>query len=440
MTTPAPALMRKAAMVGALREEGMPLSGIQNALVGIAVAALGGAAVGVERQRAYRENEPGAIGGLRTFALLGTVAGTSGFLVAQQAVLPAAVLLAGAVGIVLVVRLAAGSIDRDATTEMAALAVLVSGVAAGMGHLAIAAALFAWTALLLIEKASLHSLVKRIGVVELEAAAQFAAMSLIVLPLLPAKNFGPGAVLNPRVIWTLVLVFSAISFAGYLARKALGVATGWVITGAIGGIISSTQVSFAFARESRNRPASHLPLFGGTMAATAVSMLRVCAVCLLLRPSLAALVFASIALPVLIGAAFALYSRAHGSAESAFFEEKNPLSIFAAVYLALIFAAAQLVAGYARTWFGTTGLVGSSALLGSFDIDALVASVAPMLRHGMATSDAAQALLFGITGNTVVKAAAVVLWGTGRFRKEAVRGFICILAGLGLSIFVLSRF
>lgn len=255
--------------------EDLILFDIRSELVGIAIASLGGAAVGVERQRVYRENEPGAIGGLRTFTLLGTVAGSCGFLLSSQIVLPATVLLTGAVGLVLILRLVSGNVSRDATTEVAAITVLVGGVIAGLGHLAIAAAIYAWMLLLLIEKASLHRLVQRIGAVELQAAAQFAAMALIVLPLLPTRGFGPGAVLNLRSIWMLVLVFSGISFGGYLARKALGTGTGWVVTGMIGGLISSTQVAFSFARDSRSRPDSQLPLFGGVMAATSVSMLRV---------------------------------------------------------------------------------------------------------------------------------------------------------------------
>ena len=79
--------------------------------------------------------------------------------------------------------------------------------------------------------------------------------------------------------------------------------------------------------------------------------------------------------------------------------------------------------------------MGSSGLLGSFDIDALVASVAPMLRHGMPTAEAARALSFGIAGNTAVKCAATLVWGKGRFRRNAVLGFACILAALALSIF-----
>lgn len=394
--------------------------------------------MGVDRQRAYRENEPGAVGGLRTFTLLGTVAGTCGFLIARQIVLPAAILLIGAVGMVLIVRLAAGKVGRDATTEMAAITVLVAGVTAGLGHQVIAAAIYAWTLLLLIEKASLHALVERIGAVELQAAAQFAALALIVLPLLPTRNFGPGGVLNLRSIWMLVLLFSGISFGGYLARKALGAGTGWVVTGMIGGLISSTQVAFSFARDSRTRPQSHLPLFGGAMAATSVSMLRVCAVCLLLRPAVAAAVLICVALPVLLGLAFAFYSQRHAQAESASIGERNPLNLFAAMYLSLILVAAQSLASVGRTLFGAAGLMGSAALLGSFDIDALVASVAPMMRQGMPTVEAARALTLGIIGNTAIKCVATILWGRGPFRRNCILGFSCILAGLALSVVFLQ--
>jgi uncharacterized membrane protein (DUF4010 family) len=76
------------------------------------------------------------------------------------------VILAGAAATVVFVRLGAGRISRDATTEAAALAVLASGVTAGIGYLTIAAALYAWTVLLLIEKSELHALVDRMTHVE----------------------------------------------------------------------------------------------------------------------------------------------------------------------------------------------------------------------------------------------------------------------------------
>lgn len=312
-----------------------------NGILGIAIAALGGAAVGVDRQRAYRDNEPGAIGGLRTFTLIGTVAGVCGFLIANALIALGVVILASTAAMVLIVRLGAGRIPRDATTEVAAMAVLVSGVTAGLGHLGIAAALYAWTLLLLIEKSWLHALVNRIGLIELEAAAQFAAMGLIILPLLPSGDFGPRGILNLRSLWTLVLIFSGISFAGYLARKAMGAKIGWVVTGLIGGLISSTQVALSFSRDSRSHPESCVPLSGGVMAATSVPMFRVCILCLLLRPALAIATFVYVIAPLSIGVLFTVYSLRRPSSERASLEEKNPLRVLTAAYLALIFIAAQ---------------------------------------------------------------------------------------------------
>ncbi len=339
---------------------------------------------------------------------------------------------------VMIVRVSAGSISRDATTEIAALVVLASGVIAGIGYLGISAALYAWTVLLLIEKSWLHRLADRIGVIELEAAARFAAMALIVLPLLPSGSYGPRGVLNLRSVWILVLAFSVISFAGYLVRRVMGAKIGWVLTGLIGGMISSTQVALSFSRDSRDRPESHFPLFGGVMAATAVSMVRVCVLCLLLRPRLAIATLGYIAAPLLITVLFVLYSLRRPSGQSSFFEERNPLRVFAAVYLALIFVAAQYLTTFARAWFGNVGLIGSATVLGFFDIDALVASLAPMLRQGMQTAESARVLTFGILGNTAVKFAITLIWGKGIFRRNAALGFVCVLVGLGLSLFFIQ--
>jgi uncharacterized membrane protein (DUF4010 family) len=396
----------------------------------VCIAALGGAAVGIDRQNAHREDEPGSIGGLRTFTLLGTIAGVCGFLIAKNYVAPATVILASAALVIVIVRLGAGRISRDATTEIAAIAVLVSGVAAGLGHLSMASALYAWTVLLLVEKSWLHAFAKRIGVVEFEAAAQFAAMALIVLPLIPSRNFGPGGVLNLRSVWILVLIFSGLSFAGYLARRALGNEAGWVATGMLGGVVSSTQVALAFSRESHSNPESQVPLFGGVMGASSVSFLRVCALCLLIDPELSKIVLAYVALPVLMGGVAALYGMRHHTKTTGSFKEKNPLRLTAALYLSLIFMGSQFLVSFTNSRFGAVGAFSSAGLLGSVDIDALVASLVPMVREGIQTHEAAKLLLLGLAGNNVVKLLVTLIWGSGVFRRYTALGFVVIVLAL----------
>lgn len=66
-------------------------------LLGIVVAALGGAAVGVERQWSGHASGPEArFTGVRTFTMLGGLAGLSGWMITAGLSVPAAVLLAGA--------------------------------------------------------------------------------------------------------------------------------------------------------------------------------------------------------------------------------------------------------------------------------------------------------------------------------------------------------
>ena len=115
-------------------------------------------------------------------------------------------------------------------------------------------------------------------------------------------------------------------------------------------------------------------------------------------------------------------------------EEKNPLRVLNATYLSLIFIAAQYLVTFARGWFGNAGMFGSAGVLGSVDIDAAVASLAPMVRQGMEPAEAARVIAFGILGNTSVKCAMVLIWGKSAFRKSTFLGFVCMLTALTLSL------
>ena len=187
---------------------------------GLIVAILGGAAVGVERQYSGHATGPEArLGGVRTFTLLGTLAGIAGHLTAAGLAIPAALLVSGALALVVAGYVRASKIDIDATTEVAALVVIGAGVLAGLGQLGLSAALTTITVLLLAEKPRLHGLVARLDEPTMLAAARFAVMSIVILPLLPEGPFGPGPGIKPRELWILVLLFSASSFMTFVTNS-----------------------------------------------------------------------------------------------------------------------------------------------------------------------------------------------------------------------------
>jgi hypothetical protein len=167
-------------------------------IVGLLIAALGGAAVGLERQWSGHADGPGArFAGIRTFTMLGAVAGFSGWLWTAGSTGPAAILLVGAVALVTAAYVAGSRQDIDGTTEAAALVVLAAGVFAGMGSLKLASGIIALLTLLLVEKSRLHAMVQRIDDVGLRSGVRFAVMALVILPLLPEGPSGPLGGIRP---------------------------------------------------------------------------------------------------------------------------------------------------------------------------------------------------------------------------------------------------
>jgi uncharacterized membrane protein (DUF4010 family) len=238
---------------------------------GILIAALGGLAVGLERQWSGHATGPAArFAGARTFTLLGILAGMAGWLWTQQYQALAAILMIGAVALVTAAYVAASRLDVDATTEVAALVVLAAGVVAAMGHWGLAGAIIALTTLLLVEKSRIHELVQRLDDTGLRAGVRFGVMAIVVLPLLPEGPYGPWGGIRPRTLWLAVLLFSGLSFAGYIARRASRSSSGYTVAGILGGLISSTSVVFSFSRLSRSERGQGVSLALGVIGASTV--------------------------------------------------------------------------------------------------------------------------------------------------------------------------
>jgi uncharacterized membrane protein (DUF4010 family) len=256
--------------------------------LGVVVAALGGAAIGIERQ--WSGHATGAhphLGGVRTFTLLGGAAGLGGLLALSGYAAVAVALISGLVALVVVGYAAVSRRHIDATTEVAAVVVVAAGFLAGLEWIRLSSAVIAITALLLVEKSRLHGFAGRIDDEELRAGVRFAVMAVVVLPILPAGPFDRLGGIKPQELWLLVLFFSGINFAGYLARRAVGSAQGYPFTGLLGGLVSSTAVTFTFARLSRSEPALSRALAIGAVGASAMLFPRVLIAALVLNPSVA---------------------------------------------------------------------------------------------------------------------------------------------------------
>jgi uncharacterized membrane protein (DUF4010 family) len=409
------------------------------ALLGLVVAALGGAAVGVERQRSgHASGTEARFGGVRTFTLLGGVAGLAGWLTTQHLVGLAVVLACGAVGLVIGGYFAASRRDVDATTEAAALVVIGAGVVAGLGWITVASGIIAVSTLLLIEKSQLHALVGRIDDDELRAAAGFGVMAIVILPLLPEGPFGPLGGVRPRGLWLLVLFFTGLSFTGYLARRLFGATQGYPLAGLLGGLISSTNVTFTFARLSRRERGLSRPLAIGTIAACTVLFPRVFIATCVLELTVARALLPYLAAPLAVGVIMLiLWWRTGADVGGPSEKPSNPLQIKPALEMAALFQVVLIAVEAARRFFGDGGLLISGGVLGLTDVDALTISMARMPAAGIAPTVAAQAIAIGILANCVLKLSLAVVYGTPGFRRLTTAALAAMALAIGATLGVI---
>lgn len=411
--------------------------GASEAAIRITVAALIGLAVGIERQWSGHATGPSArFAGMRTFLILGLTGGVTGVMAAAGQVAIATAFAAGAAAFVIaafVVAMRRPDAELDATTEVAALGVLALALLAGFGVLRVAAGVGAVIVFALSQKEYLHALVTRVEAAELHAAARFAVMALVVLPILPGEGMAWLGGVSLREVWLLVLLFSAVNFVGYLAQRAVGADRGYGIAGLFGGIVSSTAVTLQFARRSREEVDHAVALARGTVAASAVVPIRLLVIAAAISPAVAREALPYLIPPAALGLAILGIGLWRSGAEGGGTESvsRSPLNVISSMTLAGLITLALAVVETIGPAARPGQMLGSAALLGLTNTDALIVSMSRFGANG-AHALAAQAIAVGLVSNAVFKAVLCAVLGTPAFRLRAAAGLLTMAAVTGV--------
>jgi uncharacterized membrane protein (DUF4010 family) len=276
------------------------------------------------------------------------------------------------------------------------------------------AAAVAMTAILAARE-SLHGLMTRITWAELRSALVLLSMTLLVMPLVPDEPIALLGGLNPGKIWRLAILLAAISYLGYLAVRLMGPERGLVLSGAAGGLVSSTAVALSNARAASKGGAA-VALAAGALIAGAVSCLRTIGIVLFIAPAVAALLFAPLGVAALgmALAGLALARRANADGEPAAAPE-NPFELAAVLKVALLLAVVALASKLAAEKLGPAAVLSVSALTGLADVDAVALSVPLLAPATLSLEVAAQSVLAAVGMNICAKAAYAMILGGGRF-------------------------
>jgi uncharacterized membrane protein (DUF4010 family) len=407
------------------------------------VALLVGFLIGLDRERAEVRKGHAEFAGVRTFPLI-ALAGCIPMLVFDRTgpVLLAVAFLAVAAVTVISYHREVQEGHVGATTEVAAIGTFLLGALAGAGEIVLAAAAGVAVSVLLVAKPKLEAFSRALSPEELNAVLELAVISVIVLPLLPNRGYGPWQVLNPRGIWWVVVLVTALSFAGFVAVRLLGERRGLAITGAAGGLVSSTAVTMAMAERSREdahvaHAAAAAAILASTVMCARVAVLAGAVnagILLRLMP-----VVLAMALVGLIGARLVTRGEGGEAAQSGS-KIRNPFSLAAALTFAVIYAVVLLVVRAASEYLGSGGMYAAAALSSVADVDAVTIAFARLGPGETLWRSPAAAVSVAVVMNTLVKLGLGMYRGSPDFRRRvaAALGAMAV-AGTAAGAFVYVR-
>ncbi len=402
----------------------------------LAIALAIGLIIGMERGWQSRDSPQGSrTAGVRSFAFVGLFGGLSALLASKFG---ANILAVTFLGLVLIVAFsyrisAKGSQDFGITTELSLLITFILGALTGSGLEGEAVASAVVVAALLGYKHEIHSILNQLERRELIATLQLLIVAAVALPLLPNRNIGPWETLNPRTIGWIVLLIAGISYIGYFAMRILGSRVGLLATAVIGGLVSSTAVTLAYARIARKERDNLALLGAGISLAGGIMAVRLLIEIGIVNPSLLPLLIVPIGLLAIVPliATVAIAIRTTQNVSSAEVKLKNPVELGAALGFAAVLSVLFVLVRAAQTFFGDIGIYVLAAISGIADVDTVSLSLAQATRENLSLEIAATGILIAAMVNTLFKAVLATFiggWLLGRWCATI------LLSALGLSL------
>jgi uncharacterized membrane protein (DUF4010 family) len=408
----------------------------------LALALAIGLLFGVERGWQEREGKPGSrAAGIRTFALIGLLGGVWGLLarIGGDVLLGfAAIGFASWYGF-FQWREARDQKSHSATGFVAGLLVFALGAYAILGEKAAAGSAAVAATVILAERQALHGFLERLKWVELRAALMLLVMTFVLLPVLPNRPVDPWGAINPYQLWLLTILTAGISYAGYIAVNLAGPRRGLIYAGAAGGLVSSTTVTWTFARIARHQ--ASLEFAAGIVTSWTVSLLRMTAIAVLLAP---ALIYpfgvpALAAACVTMASASLLYRRSAVERAEADLGLTDPFDLWMILRFSVLLAGVMLAAKLLSSTVGEAGLLGLAAVSGIADVDPITLSMARTAGTGVAVNHAAVAILVAAGTNLIAKTVLGVSFGGFRFARPLIATAVVAVAAAGLALTIVLR-
>lgn len=362
--------------------------------------------IGLEREEHKVAGRAYALGGVRTFPLIGLI-GYSIALLSGTQLLPVTIgfLVVGGFLLLSYWHKLSAAEAAGVTSEMSALATYLVGALIYYQHFWIATTLSVASLLLLELKTVLERLAIRTTPQEILTFAKFLLLTAVILPTLPNEQFGRFHI-NPFKTWLVVVAVSAISYGSYILQKVTKQRGGVLLAALLGGAYSSTATTVVLSRRAAREHRPHL-FAGSILTASGVMYLRLAGLLALFNRQLAAKIAPACLILAGVGVATGLlWSRRPDAVISDVkreFEPNNPLELTAAFFFAAFFLAMLIATQLTVTYLGDKGVNALAAIMGVTDVDPFIMGMTQAAGTLTPLKVAAGAVLIAAASNNVIK-------------------------------------
>jgi uncharacterized membrane protein (DUF4010 family) len=274
---------------------------------------------------------------------------------------------------------------------------------------------------------------------EIEIFAKLLLLSGVVLPLLPHEQISQFIPVSYFKVWLAVVVVSMFSYVGYILKKYIFSEKGYLLTGILGGIYSSTATTIVLAKKASSGYTPYL-FSSSIVIATGLMYLRLLGITFAFNLEIAKnLLIPFLGLALLsIGISIVLYlkSKKDPQVDSKDDKDQNPLELSTAFLFAFLFIIMATITHFVLTQYGDMGLNILSFIVGFTDTDPFVLSILSS-KFDVSVGGASTAILIATGSNNILKALYSYIFSKNKAGKMSAislfsLGIITIFLGLVL--------
>ena len=399
----------------------------------LGIALLLGLLVGLQREHASAR-----IAGMRTFPLITVLGTVSAHLAVEFGGWIVAAALLGLVAVLVSARFLIPQTeqpDQGTTTGVAVLLMYAVGALLVVlpDRMEVAVVVGGGVAVLLQFKPELHRVVEKLGDEDLKAIMQFVLITCIILPILPNQTYGPLGVFNPFETWLMVALIVGMSLGGYIVYRFLGRDAGILLSGILGGAISSTATTVSSARQAKGTSTDTHTAAIVIMIASTIVFVRVLIEIAVVAPAFLSTAAGPVAVLMLLTTlpSLVVWHRIRRRSNP-MPEQENPTQLKSAFLFGAMYALVLFALAGAKQYVGPQALYVVAGLSGLTDMDAITLSVARMAKadpSGVIASGGWRLIVVAALANLAFKAGIVGVLGGRRLLGQILLLFAVPLAG-----------